>query len=103
MNTFEMVVEQTPIHIIHDTYKRECRYTRGIHIPLADFENILNHMCHDTKVYFDFHNTAKPIRVGTYLNGHSGLAKDIFNYYQETYNKTIPSILNGKDFYVKIV
>ena len=103
MNTFEMVVEQTPIHVIHDTYKRECQYTRGIHIPLADFENILNQMCHDTKVYFDFHNTAKPICVGTYLNGHSGLAKEIAAYYQNTYNQTIPSILNGKDFYVKII
>ena len=103
MNTYKMVVEQTPIHIIHDTYKRECRYTRGIHIPIADFENILNRMCHDTKVYFDFHNTAKPICVGTYLNGHSGLARDIFSYYEETYNTTIPNILNGKDFYVKII
>ena len=103
MSTFEMVVEQTPIHIIHDTYKRECQYTRGIHIPLADFENILDQMCPDTKVYFDFHNTAKPISVGTYLNGHSGLAKEIANYYLETYNQTIPSILNGKDFYVKII
>ena len=103
MNTFEMVVEQTPIHIIHDTYKRECQYTRGIHIPLADFEKILDQMCHDTRVYFDFHNTAKPISVGTYLNGHSGLAKEIANYYLETYNQAIPSILNGKDFYVKII
>ena len=103
MDTFKMVVEQTPVHIIHDTYKRECQYTRGIHIPLADFENILNRMCDDTKVYFYFHNTAKPICVGTYLNGHSGLARDIFNYYQETYNLPIPTILNGVDFYVKII
>ena len=103
MNTYKMVVEQTPIHIIHDTYKRECRYTRGIHIPLADFEKILNRMCHDTKVYFDFHNTAKPICVGTYLNGHSGLARDIFNYYKEAYSTSIPNIINGKDFYVKII
>ena len=103
MNSYKMVIEKTPIHIIHDTYKRECRYTRGIHIPIADFENILNRMCHDTKVYFDFHNTAKPICVGTYLNGHSGLARDIFNYYKETYNTTIPNIVNGKDFYVKII
>lgn len=103
MNTFEMVVEQTPVHIVHDTYKRECRYTRGIHIPLADFENILERMCHDTKVYFEFHNTAKPIRSGTYLNGHSGLAKDISSYYQDTYNATVPGILDGKDFYVKLI
>ena len=92
MNTYKMVVEKTPVHIVHDTYKRECRYTRGIHIPLADFENILNRMCHDTKVYFDFHNTAKPICVGTYLNGHSGLARDIFSYYEKTYNTTIPTL-----------
>ena len=60
-------------------------------------------MCHDTKVYFDFHNTAKQICVGTYLNGHSGLARVILSYYEETYNTTIPNIIDGKDFYVKIV
>ena len=103
MNTFERVVEQTPVNITHDTYKRECRYTRGIHIPLADFKQILATMCPDTKVYFEFHNTAKPIIEGTYLNGHSGLAKEISNYYDQTYNVKVPGILDGKDFYVKII
>ena len=103
MNAFEIVVEQTPVHITHDTYKRECEYTRGIHIPIQDFEAIIQQMTPDTKVYFEFHNVAKPIRVGTYLNGHSGLAKEIATYYEKAYNKQVKSILDGKDFYVKII
>jgi hypothetical protein len=103
MSSFEMVVAHTPVHITHDTYKRECRYTRGIHIPLKDFENILQIMCQDTKAYFEFHNVAKPIREGSFLNGHAGLAKVISAYYLETYNERIHSLQDGRDFYVKII
>lgn len=103
MKSFEIVVEQTPVHIAHDTYKRECKYTRGIHIPINDFNQILEEMCPDTRVYFEFHNTMKPIQVGTYLNGHSGLAKEIAKYYREKKNLAVPNLLDGKDFYVKII
>lgn len=103
MTPFQIVIEQTPVHIVHDTYKRECKYTRGIHIPFKDFVEILDRMCNDTRMYFDFHNTMKPIQVGTLLNGHSGLAKEITNYYKNKKQVDIPNIMDGKDFYVKIV
>lgn len=103
MTNFSMIIEQTPVHIIHDTYKRECKYTRGIHIPVDDFKEIIQQMCPDTKVYFEFHNMAKPIERGIYLNGHSGLAKAISTYYQQNYQVDVPSLNDGKDFYVKLV
>ena len=103
MNNIEMVIEQTPIHITHNTYKRECKYTRGLHIPLEEFQSILAQMCPDTKVYFEFHNMAKPIMKGTYLNGHSGLAKEISKFYQNERNVEVPGLNDGKDFYVKII
>ena len=103
MSKMEMIIEQTPIHITHDTYKRECRYTRGIHIPVADFELILSQMSPDTKAYFDFHNSAKPITEGSYLNGHSSLAKQIVNFYKSMKDIEVVGLNNGKDFYVKII
>ena len=56
MNQITMINETTPVNIEHHTYKRECRYTRGIHIPLKDMENILNSMNEDT-LTTDFHIT----------------------------------------------
>lgn len=83
MIKLEMIVEQQPIHISHDTYRRECRYTRGIHIPADEFSQIINLMEEDTKIYFEFHNVAKKIEPGIYLNGHSSLARQIDNYYKK--------------------
>lgn len=103
MNKIEMVIEQNPIHISHDTYHRECRYTRGIHIPEQDFQNILNRMSPDTKAYFEFHNVAKKIERGAYFNGHSGLARQIENYYKTEKQVEIVGINDGRDFYVKIL
>ncbi|MEG0259046.1 MAG: hypothetical protein RR595_06465 [Lysinibacillus sp.] len=99
----EVIVEPTPINISHDTYRRECQYTRGIHIEEMDFVAILDFMCHDSRMYFDFHNPRKEIKKGTYLNGHSSLARNIYDYYHTKYKIDITDILNGKDFYVKII
>ena len=103
MNQILMTFEQKPINVSHDTYRRECRYTRGIHIPAQDFIAILDRMCEDTKLYFEFHNVAKKIEQGTYLNGYSGLAKHIANYYKNEKNVEVVGITNGRDFYVKII
>lgn len=103
MENFKLVIEPKPINVSHDTYRRECCYTRGIHIPHEDFVEILESMSHDTKIYFDFHNPGKAIEPGTYLNGHSGLARSIANYYQNRENIKVDGINNGKDFYVKII
>ncbi|WP_332647681.1 hypothetical protein [Lysinibacillus sp. 54212] len=103
MNKIEMVLERTPINISHDTYRRECRYTRGIHIPEQDFNDIVNRMSPDTKAYFDFHNVAKKIERGTYFNGHSGLARHIANYYKTEKDVEIVGINDGRDFYVKVL
>ena len=103
MHKIKLVNEPKPINVSHDTYKRECRYTRGVHIPYEDFVEILDNMSHDTKLYFDFHNPGKEISPGTYLNGHSGLARSIVNYYQNRKNTTIDHFNNGKDFYVKLI
>ncbi|WP_082332710.1 hypothetical protein [Lysinibacillus contaminans] len=102
-NKVEIVLEPTPINVSHDTYRRECRYNRGIHIEERDFHAILDSMCHDSRLYFDFHNPRKEIKQGTYLNGHSGLARNIYNYYKKTRNIELTELLNGKDFYVKII
>ena len=102
MSNLKMVVESTPINVSHDTYRRECRYTKGLHIPLQDFQSILEHMCPEIKLYFDFHNPGKQIKQGTYLNGHSGLAKSIKNYYEQLKND-LDRFYNGQDFYVKII
>ncbi|TSI08280.1 hypothetical protein [Lysinibacillus sp. BW-2-10] len=98
-----IVYESKPINVSHDTYRRECRYTRGIHIPFEDFVEILDDMSHDIKLYFDFHNPGKQIAPGTYLNGHSGLERSIASYYQNRKNTCIDGINTGKDFYVKII
>lgn len=103
MNKIEMIEVQKPIHVMHDTYKRECRYSRGLHIPAEDFEKIVNRMCHDSKVYFEFHNVAKNIISGEYFNGHASLARSIFDYYKSEKNIEISSINDGKDFYVKVL
>lgn len=103
MNQISMITEENPVNISHHTYRRECRYTRGIHIPQQDLQQILNQMCPDTKLYFEFHNSAKHIEQGTLLNGYSGLAKNIANYYKQVKNTEIPQLTNGRDFYVKIV
>lgn len=102
-NKIEMIMEPSPINVAHDTYKRECRYTRGIHIHETDFKNILSNMSHEAKIYFDFHNPYKEIKQGTYLNGHAGLAQHISHYYKKEKNIEIADIMNGKDFYVKII
>lgn len=99
----EMVLEPSPVNVSHDTYRRECRYTRGIHIEEQEFRAILDSMCHDSRLYFDFHNPRREIKKGTYLNGHSGLAQSIYNYYKTNYDIEINELINGKDFYVKII
>ncbi len=99
----EMILEPSPVNISHDTYRRECQYTRGIHIEEQEFNAILNAMCHDSRLYFDFHNPRKEIKKGTYLNGHSGLARNIYDYYKTHYDIELTDIINGKDFYVKII
>lgn len=103
MEKIRLVNEPKPINISHDTYKRECCYTRGVHIPHEDFVEILDHMSHDIKLYFDFHNPGKKIAPGTYLNGYAGLARSIINYYQNIKKFSVDGLNNGKDFYVKII
>ena len=103
MNQISMITEGTPINIQHHTYKRECRYTRGIHIPLTDIEIILNGMNEDILTYFEFHNIAKEIKTGTFLNGYAGLANIIADYYKREKNSEILGLTNGRDFYVKII
>ena len=103
MNQITMINETTPVNIEHHTYKRECRYTRGIHIPLKDMENILNSMNEDTLTYFEFHNIAKEIKPGTLLNGYAGLASIISHYYKHEKDMEILELTNGRDFYVKII
>lgn len=103
MNQIAMVQEASPINISHHTYKRECRYTRGIHIPIKDIENILNAMNEDALAYFEFHNIAKEIKEGTLLNGYASFANIISNYYKYEKNMEISGLTNGRDFYVKIV
>ena len=103
MNQMTMINETTPINIQHHTYKRECRYTRGINIPLTDIEVILNRMSEDALAYFEFHNIAKEIKQGTLLNGYSGLANVIADYYKHEKGSEILGLTNGRDFYVKIV
>jgi hypothetical protein len=103
MAEVSFVIESKPINVSHDTYKRECRYTRGIHIPESDFLKILDRMSHDVRIYFDFHNPGKTIRPGTYLNGYSGLAKALADFYEKKNTSIVPFINNGQDFYVKII
>lgn len=103
MNQLTMITEATPVNIQHHTYKRECRYTRGVHIPLADIENILNSMNEATVAYFEFHNIAKEIKQGTFLNGYNGFANIIADYYKREKGIEILELTNGRDFYVKII
>lgn len=103
MNKIEMIQVQQPIHVIHDTYKRECRYVRGIHIPAEDFTSIVQRMNDDDKAYFEFHNVAKKIRAGEYFNGHVSLARAIYNYYMTVKGIEVVGINNGIDFYVKVI
>jgi len=103
MYKIEMVEVQKPIHVMHDTYKRECRYSRGLHIPAGDFEKIVSRMSDDSKVYFEFHNVAKNIVSGEYFNGHASLARTIFDYYKDEKNIELPCVTDGKDFYVKVL
>ncbi|KGR88517.1 hypothetical protein [Lysinibacillus odysseyi] len=103
MIQIDMITEPKPINISHHTYKRECRYTRGVHISLEDFQQIINSMCSDTRIYFDFHNSAKQLKSGEYFNGHAGLARQIDSYYRTMKNTEIVGINNGLDFYVKII
>lgn len=103
MNNLKVVLESTPVNVSHHTYNRECRYTRGLHIPMEDFTSIVDRMCPDTKTYFEFHNVAKKIERGEYLNGHAGLARHIANYYKNEKGAEVRGINDGRDFYVKIV
>lgn len=103
MNFVKLVVEQKPVNVPHDTYKRECKYMRGIHIPTNDFVQILDNMSYDTKQYFDFHNPGKKIQSGVYLNGYTGLARTIVHYYKKEKNIELKELNNGKDFYVKLI
>lgn len=102
MNDVKLVVEQNAINIPHDTYKRECMYTRGIHIPTEDFEQILSDMPYDIMEYFHFHNPGKKIETGVYLNGYAGLARTIVQFYKKEKNIELNELNNGKDFYVKL-
>lgn len=102
MASIKFVQEEKPINISHETYRRECRYTSGIHIPKEDLLQILDIMSHETRVYFEFHNPEKPISEGVYLNGHAGLAKVICRYYQENSGLDLKEIC-AQDFYVKII
>ena len=61
MTEIKLVQEPEPINISHETYRRECRYTTGIHIPEEDLLKILENMNEETKIYFEFHNPEKPI------------------------------------------
>lgn len=103
MQQISMITETVPINIQHHTYKRECRYTRGVHISLADIEIILNSLNDDTLAYFEFHNIAKEIKPGTLLNGYAGLAKIISDYFRQEKDSEILELTNGRDFYVKII
>lgn len=58
----EVIFEASPINIAHDTYRRECSYTRGIHIEEQEFLAILSTMSRDSRLYFDFHNPRKEIK-----------------------------------------
>ena len=102
MQEIKFVNEPKPINVSHDTYKRECCYTRGLHIPHQDLLEILESMSEDTKLYFEFHNPGKTIEPGTYLNGHAGLARSIMNYYQNMKDMRVDGFY-GQDFYVKII
>lgn len=103
MIKIDMITEPKPINISHHTYKRECRYNRGLHIPLAEFQQIINRMCPDTRIYFDFHNSGKHLECGEYFNGHAGLAREIDNYYKTVKDTEVTGINNGRDFYVKVI
>lgn len=98
-----MILEPSPVNVSHDTYRRECRYTRGIQIEEQEFKAILDTMSDDSRLYFDFHNPRKEFKKGTYLNGHSGLARNIYDYYKTNYSIELTELMNGKDFYVKII
>ena len=102
MNKIEMVKVQQPIHIMHDTYKRECRYLRGLHIPAEDLSNIVERMNSDGKAYFEFHNVSKKINTGEYFNGHASLARAISDYYATEKGMEVIGLNDGKDFYVKV-
>ena len=101
MNQLEMVKVQKPIHIMHDTYKRECRYLRGLHIPAEDLAKIVVGMNQNDKAYFEFHNVAKKISSGEYFNGHVSLARAISSYYATVKGIEVIGLNDGKDFYVK--
>lgn len=103
MDKIQMVVAQKPVHILHDTYKRECTYNRGLHISASEFKQIVNRMCPDTKTYFEFHNIAKKIEPGTYFNGHAGLARHIQQYYEVEKGMVVDGLNDGRDFYVKVL
>lgn len=62
---------------------------------------ILENMDEETRVYFEFHNPEKPLTKGSYLNGHAGLAQEIYRFYYED-GLNLKEIC-GQDFYVKII
>lgn len=101
MTGIKLVQEPKPINISHETYQRECRYTKGIHIPEEDLRDILDRMSEETRIYFEFHNPEKTITKGTYLNGHAGLANSIYHYYEKQGMDL--KFICGQDFYVKII
>lgn len=97
-----LIIEQQPVFITHDTYKRECRYMRRIELSEQDMHAILASMDEDTRIYFSFHNVERPITAGTLLNGYDGFARTIYRYLKQQYAITLPDLINGQDFYVKI-
>lgn len=97
-----LTIEQQPVFITHDTYKRECRYMRRIELSEQDMHAILASMDEDTRIYFSFHNVERPITAGTLLNGYDGFARAIYRYLNQQYAITLPDLINGQDFYVKI-
>lgn len=97
-----LIIEQQPVFITHDTYKRECRYMRRIELSEQDMHAILASMDEDTRIYFSFHNVERPITADTLLNGYDGFARTIYRYLKQQYAITLPDLINGQDFYVKI-
>lgn len=97
-----LITETQPVFITHDTYKRECRYMRRIELSEQDMHAILESMDEDTRIYFSFHNVERPITADTLLNGYDGFARTIYRYLKQQYAITLPDLINGQDFYVKI-
>ncbi|GGG11070.1 hypothetical protein GCM10007425_01740 [Lysinibacillus alkalisoli] len=103
LQPYVIIQHLEPRFIVHNTYKRECQYFRYITLSVNDLETILYQMNSEDKTYFEFHNAGFPITQGTLLNGHARLAHQIYIYLQREKNISLPEILNGKDFYIRLI